>query len=239
MLRKKTYALITLTIPSIVHAQFPNGDRGLGSCGDVDCPPLAATGPAAGCGIVNRTYQTIGISTFPSTITPKGENLTWTIGAKARDGLGDEGRDRVVEKGFYLGTPPDLQLKPDNNATLPFQGCAVILNTNETLRPEKGSWACKDVLGDNCYTQLMGSMTEYVEKSLKNETTEQVCRSMLERADLAPAACGGLLVDYEWTHMEAIRKRQSARLSTVRAVLTISSPHWPSGSSSAYRIAKC
>jgi len=194
-----------LAIPSI-YAQFIGSNLSLGSCADVECPPLAATGSAAGCEIVNRTYQIIGISTFSSAIAPEGENLTWTIGAKSRDGLGEKGRDRVVEKGFYLGTPPDLQLKPENNETLPFQGCAVILNTNETLRPERGSWACPDVIGKDCYNQLMDSMTEYVRESPRNETSEQVCQSMLKSVDFIPSACGGLVEGNGWRHMEAIRK---------------------------------
>jgi hypothetical protein len=230
----KSLSLLSLLISSSVYAW----DRGLASCDDVDCPPLKETGPAAGCNIVNRTYQIVGISNFSSQIAPEGQNLTWTVGVKARDGLGEEGHDRVVEKGFYLGTPPGLELKPYGNATLPFQGCAVILNTNKTTYPDRGSWACPDVIGEDCYSQLLDSMTEYVEDAPRNETTEQTCQELVQRAVSRGSACEDLLRDDTWSHMQAIRKQNGSIHNLPMLMLTSYSSYWPSSAVTADRIAK-
>jgi hypothetical protein len=230
----KSLSLLSLLIGPSVYVW----DRGLASCDDVDYPPLKENGPAAGCNIVNRTYQMVGISNFSSPIAREGQNLTWTVGVKARDGLGEEGHDRVVEKGFYLGTPPDLELKPDGNATLPLQGCAVILNTDKTTYPARESWECPDVIGEDCYSQLLDSMTEYLEEAPRNETTEQTCQELMQRAVSRGSVCEDLLRDDTWSHMQAIRKRNGIVDNLSMLVLTSYSSYWPSSPVTADRIAK-
>ncbi|KAF2676938.1 hypothetical protein K458DRAFT_178178 [Lentithecium fluviatile CBS 122367] len=209
MSTSRTIFMYALAIP-IVHALEFLIHPEIGSCTDVQCPIRGGGiigGANAECQVTNRTYNQIGLTTFPSAVAPSGENLTWTIGTHVYEGQGQNGTAWIIEKGFYLGTPPELHLASQNNGGLPFQGCAVFLQANEMTRPQNGSWGCDRQLGSECQTQLLGAASDWVQnRPMSDMSTADYCRTMLDSADFCTSACSAVLVNDTWTSMRAVRK---------------------------------
>lgn len=106
-------------------AQFVYNNT-IGSCADVHCPVNNYNSQAA-CQIANRSHITIGLGEIPSRITDNDANLTWTVGTQVFDNREGDSYVRRIEKDFYLGKPPSLELAQDG---LPYSGCAIFLYGN-------------------------------------------------------------------------------------------------------------
>jgi hypothetical protein len=199
-----TILIIALGAPITYALDFHTHPE-IGSCADVECP----SEKDGGCRVTNRTYDQIGLTTFPSAIAPNGENLTWTLGTHTYHA--QDKQPLIVEKGFYLGTPPDLHLTQSDGQTTPFQGCAIFLQTLESTQPASNrSWTCEDdwQLGSECRGKLLDAARSWVQqKSLNGTSMDDYCQEMLENADFRPATCSRVLDrNGTWTSMRAIRK---------------------------------
>lgn len=166
------FSFLLAAVASTASAQYANNNT-LGSCVDVDCPP----GDEGACQVTNRTYGMIGLESFSTSITDNQGNLTWTIGSRVYDKPDPKDRtSRNIEKGFYLGTPPSLNLASDD---LPYQGCAIFIYGNELIRPTmwNESQRCDDLVGSECMAALLTDATALlVNGQNETETAADACQ---------------------------------------------------------------
>lgn len=92
----------------------------LSSCLEVGCPTQEGT-VSGDCQVANHTFTVVGVSSLTVPIPGQDEDLelAWTVGGRSYDNSGPE--DRNIERVYYLGTPPPVDLKADD---LGYRGCA-------------------------------------------------------------------------------------------------------------------
>lgn len=220
---------------SFVSAQYIDNNT-IGSCADVDCPLQNHWSTRVECTIANRTHMNVGFRTIPSRITENDADLTWTVGVQVYD-FPDEAprfRDmrREVDKTFYLGTPPSLDLTRDD---LPYAGCAIVLYGNQQIASEgDSSRSCAEVIGSVCFNDLEDNARALFQKLSTQNTTstpEEVCQQT--NADLNaifPGGCETVSGQNSWNHSEAVCESCPTRhfLSCLFLwkALTLCSTHW-------------
>lgn len=185
------------------------GNNTVGSCADVDCPPLSSSDSDSRCHVTNRTYGLIGLKSFSTDISS--ENLTWTVGTHVYDNVGDdevEGdqRARIIEKDYYLGTPPSLNL---SSGDLPYRGCAVFLYGNAMNSPARNeSSECADVVGATCVASLLKDATALLSMGRNgSESTKDACMRVQRGLNETFAdGCSNVAGQDSWDGVSAIRK---------------------------------
>jgi len=192
----------------------------IGSCVDVDCPGEDDGTITVKCQVANRTLRSIGLRTFDSAITQDSQQLTWTVGMHNYDGinassLGVDPKDydgftslRVVEKNYYLGTPPDLNL---TSTQLPYEGCAIMFRGNKLDGPQQGGPSCGELMGDSCLPSLVTQAKDLLSSNMArngSETTEQACQRLQRSLNETtfPSGCSQLAGKNSWNDMAAVRK---------------------------------
>ena len=94
------------------------------SCADVDCPVKPDTA-IADCRVANQSFSAVGVSSIrvPGEIfnadSDDNVELTWTVGV---DEYPDGPGRRLIERVYYLGTPPGVNLTAEDGEV---GGCAV------------------------------------------------------------------------------------------------------------------
>jgi hypothetical protein len=187
-------------------AQYVHNNT-IGSCADVHCPP-DDTPVGAVCQVQDRIYNAIGLTSFASAITQPQNNLTWTVGfshqTKDLNGDGETRWNESVEgKGFYLGSPPSLELQSDE---LPYKGCAIFLYGNEVS--QNRSDTCEDQVGTDCIAAIQ-LQAETILSSVQNgnETTKESCQQLqMQMNQTFPSVCFNVTNSTSWNGISAIRK---------------------------------
>lgn len=157
-------------------------------CDDVTCP-LNAYGVEY-CPIGNITATNIGITNLSTAISP--EPLTWTTTISSSAGPTNSSLG-VYQRGYYLGTPPSLNLQETTNVG----GCALFFEAISSslhfplhhLDTDVGT--CQDALGSSCVSDLMSQVNgKFSELITATNETSSIC-SDLESAlrDSAPRTC--------------------------------------------------
>lgn len=120
---------------------------------------------------------------------------------------------RIIEKGFYLGTPSSVDLSVGGYGGT-CEGCAVFMYGNEMMRPARnGSWLCEDVLGKSCYEWVMKEAVYYATKQeigngSETRSIEDKCRRLEDgvRGSFL-SSCGNLTGNERgWANVTAIRE---------------------------------
>lgn len=189
--------------PSSTLAQYVNGNA-IGSCADVDCPPTGDDTTRAECRITDKVYGGIGLVSIPTTISQN--DLTWTIATQIYDDIDqNDPVKRNIEKDFYLGTPPSLELAADS---LPYKGCAVFLYNNSAEFPQNEAGTCSDVIGDECIGALLTqAKTIMAQPQNKSASVEQACQRLqmgLQNTFADP--CRSVTGQTSWGQLHAVRK---------------------------------
>lgn len=205
------HAVLLAMAAASATAQYIN-DNTIGSCADVDCPLQGDGVGPSNCQITNRTHLHIGLREFSSAITEDNTGLTWTVGVQVYDGpepdtsLGDV--RRKIDKVFYLGTPPSLDLGRDD---LPYDGCAIFFYGNKQYASERvNSWTCEDVIGTSCYNNLQDnarSLFQRLSAENVNLTSEEICQQTKEGLNATfPEGCNRLAGQDFWNQSQAVCK---------------------------------
>ncbi|RAR05497.1 hypothetical protein DDE82_003964 [Stemphylium lycopersici] len=198
-------------LPTTVSAWDFYANFTIGSCVDVDCP---GDGLDAMCRVQNQTHRTIGLRTFDTAITEDSQNLTWTVGMTLYDGYDAQGDRsklaRTVERDYYLGTPPSLNLSSDQ---LLYRGCAILFSENKAVGPQidgsqPGGPPCEDLIGGGCIPSVV-SQTKALLASNRtrygNPTTVQACQNLRDDLEsLFPSACGTLAGQDRWNNISSL-----------------------------------
>lgn len=196
--------LLTVAI-STASAQYADNNT-LGSCVDVDCPSANGNTTLAECQITNRTYGLIGLESFSTSITDNQDNLTWTVGTHVYEKPDpNESLSRNIEKDFYLGTPPSLDLTADD---FPYHGCAIFLYGNDLIRPKKESQQCGDVISTECLDSLLKDASALlVDSQEETESAEDACqRVQMGLNESFSSGCKKVSGQEKWNHIKAVGK---------------------------------
>jgi len=109
--------------------------------------------PSSGCVVGDVTNLDLGIANFTSSISPNNP-LTWTVG------LADIPHDNSINdtwlKSYYLGTPPNLDLR----SMLEISGCALFFETATAVQfnlsaPETSTGTCQEALTTECVDDIL------------------------------------------------------------------------------------
>lgn len=198
----------------ISSAQFIYNNT-IGSCADVHCP-VANLGAQAECQITNRTHLTIGMREIPSQITESDANLTWTIGAQVYNGIDGNKTARKVEKDFYLGKSPSLELARDD---FPYSGCAIFLYGNEQKRSRDGEddlRSCGNVIGAQCFENLQNDGRSIFKRLYANASLSaaQICQETKDALNATfSEGCDSVSGNAYWSRSEAVRKESPQEFS--------------------------
>jgi hypothetical protein len=173
--------------------------------------------------VTNRTHDSIGVKKLPAPITKDQEDLTWTVGSRAFDGTDPSNKSvRKVEKDFYLGTPPSLNLTSND---LPYQGCAIIISGNSRFGPERGSQDCDSVIGTDCRASLLEDALRLLAMSAnRTDTTKAICEQVQQGLNNNfTSACSDVVGKDSWGMIKAFRKYLHLFSSRVAALTSFSS----------------
>ena len=178
----------------------------IGTCRDIGCPREEGSSNGVACRVTNHTYHMVGIKTLPEAITEDGDALTWTVGAKVFDRTDPNNSSvRVVEKDFYLGTPPSLDLTSND---LPYHGCAIIFSGNSKIGHEDGSQDCDSVIGSECRESLLEDAETWLKaESNGTEPAEIICGRIQQALETGfTKACSRVTDEDKWDTIQAVRK---------------------------------
>jgi hypothetical protein len=114
------------------------------------------------------------------------------------------GLPTVIEKTYYLGTPPSLNL---SSADLPYEGCALIFYGNDVTAPQDGGPPCSDLIGESCGSSLVGQAKDIISTASATDTTEAACQMLQARLnETFTSGCSKLAGQDSWNNITAIRK---------------------------------
>lgn len=116
---------LVFTLSAILLSSSLSSASDISTCLDVECP-IQDGNTSANCQVANQTLTVIGVSSFSVSVPGQDEDLelTWTVGARSYEDIEPKpknGTDRYIERVYYLGTPPSVDLKADD---LAYDGCA-------------------------------------------------------------------------------------------------------------------
>ena len=178
----------------------------IASCADAHCP-IGNSSAQAECRITNRTHLTIGMREIPSQITNDDASLTWTIGAQVYNGIDSNKTLRRIEKDFYLGKPPSLDLAQED---LPYSGCAIFLYGNEKKRSrtyEDDSRSCGEVIGQQCFDNIQNDARSIFERLSANASLSpaQICQETKGALNTTfSQGCESVSGNGHWNRSEAV-----------------------------------
>jgi hypothetical protein len=199
----RSATLLAAALPLVLGQQL-NADK-IGTCRDVNCPPREGDDNGVACRVMNHTFHMIGVKSLPAAITGDGDDLTWTVGVQAFDRTDPNNSSmRIVEKDFYFGTPPSLNLRSDD---LPYQGCAIIISGNARTAPEHGSQSCDTAIGSECKQDLLKDAESWL-NSHQNDTepTEVVCERLQQALnDKFTKTCSKITDEDKWATIKGVR----------------------------------
>jgi hypothetical protein len=145
-------------------------------CSAVDCPSVEGDSTAGDCRVGSNTLSTIGLASYNTSLSPS--NLTWTIGIEVYDNLDlEDDHTRNIEKSFYLGTPPTLDLTSDS---LPYTGCALFFTDiydSISFPDDKEVGTCGDAMGDGCASALLGQAKQLM-SGVSNQSEADACQRL-------------------------------------------------------------
>jgi len=106
----------------------------------------------AQCKVGNATLKALGIANFTTTMDTR--PLTWTLGFQESKVEGNGSQAALaLDRNFYLGTPPSLQLDDTTGCALFFEGIAA--NLTVTNSGNMNNFTCSDALNQDCVSDLI------------------------------------------------------------------------------------
>ncbi|KKZ60235.1 hypothetical protein EMCG_05045 [[Emmonsia] crescens] len=186
------------------------------SCVEVNCP-IAEGSAITDCRVVNQTLGDVGLASIPVPSEIFGNqdgdvNLTWTVGIDHYNGIDPDDRNqRYIERLYYLGTPPSVNLTADD------LGMTLEDNNNIfydfSLPADSSTSYCGNYLDDTCMSALNSKFSELAGEHHPGGPETDICSSIASdlQANL-PSSCPGLT---------------SARSTIVRGV-SLTGSHAPS-----------
>lgn len=159
-------SLFCLVLSSFISFAIANTLIG---CNTVHCPVAPGSGDT-NCHVSNQTLHAIGITNYSVPILPSNPTISWTFGSRLDPGP-PPSENVTIERVFYLGTPPTLDLKDETS----FDGCAIYftgpnnvnLFYNASITPD-GQSHCSNLLSASCSAALSVTLSTLAKGS--NET---------------------------------------------------------------------
>lgn len=116
-------------------------------CDAIGCPVDEYR--TAQCKVGNATLKAVGITNVTTTVDTR--PLTWTLGLQELQTAGNGIQTALtLDRNFYLGTPPSLQLNGTTGCALFFEGIAANLTATD-----KENFTCSDALNKDCVSDLI------------------------------------------------------------------------------------
>lgn len=195
-------ASIVLALVAGVTAQYTAG--AIASCADFSC-----TVPRDGLWwtLGGQRYRDAGMIPFESPLSDQA--LTWTLAQRVDNPSNASGNFETVQKDFYLGTPPAVDLSQAD-----YYGCALFfLDSNATFPAPSYSYPdwrpgpteeCPSVIGQDCVDALQQRADSF-QRSISS--SQDLCAG-LQNALLGavPDACFLVTNQSSWGQVEARRK---------------------------------
>ncbi|PGH08514.1 hypothetical protein AJ80_07834 [Polytolypa hystricis UAMH7299] len=172
------------------------------SCVEVDCP---TQGGSADCRVANQTFTAVGLTSISiSKEIFEDQNddveLTWTVGLDHHDNVDPDDRYlRYIERVYYLGTPPTVDLTAEN---LEYGGCALYMtkegNKNifhsNNVSPDSSPAFCHQNLGDDCISALDSKISSLAGEHRTSASEADICSSIASSLqENLPSSCTALL----------------------------------------------
>ena len=163
----------------------------IASCADFECN----TG-IANCTVQGHDYAVAGSVSFSQPFSAA--KLTWRTGVVTTYPNGTQAPTlySTIVKEYYLGVPPDLNLRQDTVAGH-FGRAAFFIDSNTTFPLEQEPGTCRDVLGNDCVRFLQGVASTGIESSeMRINSSEVLCsmlRDELNAEDVLPQCSSTLL----------------------------------------------
>jgi hypothetical protein len=119
-------------------------------CDAVNCPVDQYR--TAQCTVGNATLKALGIANFTSAVDTR--PLTWTLGLQESN-IASNGSQAAMalDRNFYLGTPPSLQLNGTTGCALFFEGIAANITVPNV--GNQGNFTCSDALNQDCVSDMI------------------------------------------------------------------------------------
>jgi hypothetical protein len=152
------------------------------------------------CQVSNQTLRNVGITSYKVGTIAGNPSLAWTVGVANYDHINSSNSNqRNIERTFYLGTPPSLDLTASD---LPFAGCAFYLTraNNENIFYDSNTASsssqtqCQDNLGIDCVLSLISLLSELSKASTANNSVAETCSSIASSMrSQPPSQCDRLI----------------------------------------------
>ncbi|KAK2755684.1 hypothetical protein FQN54_005833 [Arachnomyces sp. PD_36] len=190
--------LLAVTLSALLISSSVASANEISTCLDVDCPIQDGT-TSANCQVANQTLIVVGVSSFSVPIPGQDEDLelTWTVGGRSYEDVEPEDGDRYIERVYYLGTSPSVDLKADD---LAYDGCAFYLTgpENENLfyknsaTPSFESY-CRDSLKEECVSALNDKLSSLAGEQTLDSSGSDICSEIASglQSDI-PSSCSSL-----------------------------------------------
>ncbi|WEW59274.1 hypothetical protein PRK78_004743 [Emydomyces testavorans] len=169
----------------------------IAGCADVGCPAAQEPLVTHECQFGNATFNAIGIARVDSKITP--DPLTWTLGVQAvNDSAHPQNTNWTLQRNFYLGTPPSLDLRQNKT----YGGCVLVFNGIAPrlafTSADSRNWTCSSAMNSKCVDDLRSLARTEVDRVVKNATTE-ICSALgTALQGNVPQSCARLFGSKSW-----------------------------------------
>jgi hypothetical protein len=165
-------------------------------CDAVGCP--VDDYRTAQCSVGNATLKALGIANVTTALDA--QPLTWTLGLQE---LKSPSANVTLDRNFYLGIPPSVQLNNTVGCALIFDGVAANLSAT---KGDDEKFTCSRALADSCITDLISqAQTNYGNVGKDAKGGAEFCDKLRDSlVDQPPKSCNGL--QGSWGAISARRK---------------------------------
>jgi hypothetical protein len=157
------------------------------------------------CEVGNSTLKSIGITNVTTLLDSR--PLTWTLGLQEIQG---DGSNLTLDRNFYLGTPPSLQLNDTDGCALFFDGISA--NLSSTAGDDK--FTCSNVLAESCVSSLITqAQSTYEGFGSETDGSSGLCNRLRDSlVNKPPTECSNIMGT--WGTILAQRKSSGPNLAS-------------------------
>lgn len=165
-------------------------------CDAVGCP--VDDYRTAQCSVGNATLKALGIANVTTALDA--QPLTWTLGLQE---IKTPDANVTLDRNFYLGIPPSVQLNNTVGCALIFDGVAANLSAT---KGDDEKFTCSRALAESCITDLISqAQTNYGDAGKDSKGGADFCNKLRDSlVDQPPKTCNGL--QGSWGAISARRK---------------------------------
>ncbi|KAI1115296.1 hypothetical protein F5Y14DRAFT_410827 [Nemania sp. NC0429] len=159
---------LTVILASLARVRSQDLNSTIVGCAQLDCPASTADTANDNCTVADKSFTYVGLTQLTSSQESL-QRLSWTKGFKIID---LPNNNRTFQNSFYLGSPPDLELRGTGACSVFLHGVSASLAFGgDEGRNETSQGTCADAMGSECVSALLDRAKSFFQDPANDNTS--------------------------------------------------------------------